>query len=98
MSKALISSSLKGLKSRSVGWLLGVRTEGTDEFSRELRSLKALKSEFKGSKVSNFLENLRGGLRQTSRNQHEYQDFSACKLAVRKSLHTTKRRGSPIQT
>ena len=81
-----------------VGWFLGVRTEGADEFSRELRGLKAVRSEFAGFKVLNFLENLRGGLRQTSRNQHEYHDFSACKLAVRKGLHTTKRRGSPIQT
>ena len=40
-----------------VGWFLGVRTEGAIEFSRELRGLKALKSEFKGTKVLNSLEN-----------------------------------------
>ena len=40
--KSLISRSLKGLKSRGVGWLLEVWTEGVDEFSRELRGLKAV--------------------------------------------------------
>lgn len=63
--KTLISKSLKGLKSRGIGWLLRERTEGTGEFSREFGGLKAGKSEFKGRKVLNFLENLRGGLRQT---------------------------------
>ena len=31
--------------------------ERTVEFSRKLRGLKAVKSEFEGSKVSDFLEN-----------------------------------------
>ena len=52
----LISRSFKGLKSRGIWWLLEVWTEGTFEFSRELRGLKAVKSEFEGSKVSDFLE------------------------------------------
>ena len=49
MVKSLISRSLKGLKSRGGGWFLGDRTEGADEFSREFGSLKAVKSEFKGT-------------------------------------------------
>ena len=67
----LYSPCLKGLKSRDGGWFLGERTEGTGEFSREFGGLKAGKSEFKGRKVLNFHENLRGGLGQTSKNQYE---------------------------
>ena len=57
MDKALISRSLKGLKSLGIGWFLGGRMERTVEFSRKLRGLKAVKSEFEGSNVSDFLEN-----------------------------------------
>ncbi len=57
MDKALIYRSLKGLKSRGVGCLLEAWTEGTVEFSRKFGGLKAVKSEFKGSKVLNSLEN-----------------------------------------
>ena len=45
----LYSPCLKGLKSRDGGWFLEVRTEGADEFSRKFGSLKAVKSEFKGT-------------------------------------------------
>ena len=51
--------------------MLEVWTEGADEFSREFGGLKAVKSEFKGTKVLNFLENLKGGLGQTDKNQHK---------------------------
>ena len=61
----MIYRSLKGLKSKDVWWFLEVRTEGADEFSRKFGSLKAVKSEFKGTKVLNSLENLRGCLGQT---------------------------------
>ena len=57
MSKALISNGLKGLNLIKACWFLGVRTEGTFEFPRELKGLKAVKSEFESSKVSDFLEN-----------------------------------------
>ena len=83
MVKSLISRSLKGLKSRGGGWSLGGRTERADEFSRELGGLKAGKSEFIGSKVLNFLENLRGGLGQTDRNNEPESDFSALKMGER---------------
>jgi hypothetical protein len=45
----MIYRSLKGLKSKDVWWFLEVRTEGADEFSRKFGSLKAVKSEFKGT-------------------------------------------------
>jgi hypothetical protein len=57
MAKALIYKSLKGLKSLGIVWYLRVRTEGEVEFSRKFGGLKALKPEFEGSKVSEFLEN-----------------------------------------
>ncbi len=57
MSKALISSSLNGLNLIKACWFLEGRTEGAIEFSRKLRGLKAVKSEFEGCKVSDFLEN-----------------------------------------
>jgi hypothetical protein len=57
MAKALIYKSLKGLKSLGIVWYLRVRTEGEVEFSRKFGGLKALKPEFEGSKVSDFLEN-----------------------------------------
>ena len=70
---------MKGLKSRGGGWFLGGRTERADEFSRKFGGLKAGKSEFKGSKVLNFLENLRGSMRLTDRNYEPESDFSALK-------------------
>ena len=94
MVKSLISRSLKGLKSRGGGWLLGERTEGTDEFSRKFGGLKAGKSEFIGSKVLNFLENLRESLGQTDRNYEPKSDFSALK---RREKSLEKGRKVPVK-
>ena len=75
-----------GLKSMGIRWFLGGRTEGADEFSRKFRSLKAVKSEFIGSKVLNFLENLRESLRLADRNNGIRVDFRAFKLPDRREL------------
>ena len=65
-----------------------------DEFSREFGGLKAVKSEFKGTKVLNFLENLRESLGQTDRNYEPKSDFSALK---RREKSLEKGRKVPVK-
>ena len=60
--------SLKALKWMIEGDKGKERIKGRFKFSREFRGLVRVKSDFKGTKVSNSLENLRERCQVTTRN------------------------------